>query len=269
MKSVFYASTLVECNMTVSEAILYSQILYRSICRNYDSFNGDDGKFSFEKYNTEDGCYLPIDWVVSNSIADDVNIPRSQFYKAKKSLEDKSYISEKWVKVVGIEGGYFELLVNTTLPDKSRLSGMSLIIYSYLADKTKKYGKVDTYHSKIASKFGIHRVTVERILAELRKLDNVSVEHSGWKSVYVVSDTRTPAKEKPIKPPKPKEEKQEDGVEYIDAKSASVGFDLDADDRTRGWRDGNIDSSKMTTREVMLVMQAIRNAMQTKRPGTT
>lgn len=175
MKVIFYPGSLQESNMTVSDAVLYCQILYRSICDGGREVFGVDGKqFTTEHFETDCGWYVPIGWSVTASIASEINITRRQYFRSKKKLEENGYITIDGVLLLdGITNSYFEL------KPKSGLSGLRLIVYSYLANKSAKYGWVDKYHQAIARELGIDRTNLEHILTDLRGLGLIKVKNIG------------------------------------------------------------------------------------------
>ena len=163
MKIIFYLGTLNKCDMTITDKIVYSQMRYRSLM--------DGGRESFESDGTftssRDGS-VPVSWTASQDFHDGVNVSRRQFFLSKRKLKKEGYI-----KTISGEpslifdndtiGSFFELRTDTGL------SGLSLIVYSYLDNKTEKYGWVDKYHDAIARELCVSSITLANCLARLIK----------------------------------------------------------------------------------------------------
>lgn len=176
MKVIFYPCTLKECSMTTTERIVYSQILYRSLWDNESdsTFTKEDGRFSIETYEYDYGGIVPLGWSVSNSMAKDVNVSRTQFFQAKKNLEDNGYLIDGGIRLIeGVTATFFEL--KTT----SGLRGLPLIVFSYLSHKCAKYGQVDKYHGAMAEELGMDRTNLEHILTDLRNRHYITVQYKG------------------------------------------------------------------------------------------
>lgn len=144
MKSVLYPGILGESNLTATDKIVYSQILYRSLWDNSTSFTVD-GNFSISEYTDYSDGYVPLSWSATSYIHYTVNISERQFFRSKKNLIDYGYMDSESIKLLdGITDTFFTLKTDTGL------SGLRLIVYSYLADKTEKYGWVDKYRDAMA-----------------------------------------------------------------------------------------------------------------------
>lgn len=127
-----------------------------------ESFEGD-GSFN----STWDG-YVPVSWTASQDFHEGVNVSRRQFFLSKSKLKKEGYI-----KTISGEsslvfnndtiGSFFELRTDTGL------SGLSLIVYSYLDNKTEKYGWVDKYHDAIARELCVSSITLANCLTRLMR----------------------------------------------------------------------------------------------------
>lgn len=173
MKIIFYLGTLNKCDMTITDKIVYSQILYRSLWQNSESFD-NEGKFSMDYYTDFNDGYVPIEWELTSSIAHDLSISDRQFFRTKSHLIELGYLSENGIKAIDkITDCFFEL------KNGKGLKGLALIVYSYIAHKSEKYGWVDKYHAKIAEDLAIDRTNLEHILSDLRNRRIVSVKNDG------------------------------------------------------------------------------------------
>lgn len=161
MKAVFYPDILQEECLSVTDKIVFSQMLYRSLM--------DGGRESFEADGTFcsswDGC-VPVSWTASQDFHECVNVSERQFYLSKSKLKREGYIrtmAGEPLLVIGektIET-FFELRTNTGL------SGLSLVVYSYLRNKTEKYGWVDKYHDAMARELSVSDTTLANCIARL------------------------------------------------------------------------------------------------------
>lgn len=167
MKVTFYKNALKEQGLTPTDKIVFSQILYLSLM-NEDSrvaFD-DEGNFTIDAINEDYGGFVPISWRVSEKYLSEIlNISLKQSYLSFKSLYENGYITtnrfgEKLVKLIEIIP-FFELIVD------SGLKGYELIVYSYLADKIKKYRWVDKYHDAMAIDLNLSFMCLEKTIQRL------------------------------------------------------------------------------------------------------
>lgn len=166
MKAIFYPRTLFESTMTTTDRLVYSQLLYRSLWDNYESFDVD-GAFTTEIYTSEYDGFVPIGWSATEQIIHNLNISKRSFYLSKQRLKEQGYI------VGGESGDRIYIIPNVTvnyveLEYKTGLSGMNLIVYSYLNQKCKEYGWIDKYHVALAKELGISRPRLENIVSVLQ-----------------------------------------------------------------------------------------------------
>lgn len=162
MKAIFYPATLDIEGLTVADAIVYSQTLYLSLWDTSDTFTKEGG-FTVSTHSNlgavQFGCSI------TESIYKDVNLSRRQYYNSKKKLFETGYFcTEGIVLVDGVTDSFFELKTTTGL------NGLRLVIYSYLANKSAKYGWIDKYHYAIAMELGIDQRVFQRNLAELKEM---------------------------------------------------------------------------------------------------
>lgn len=169
MKAVFYSGILKDANLTTSDKLVYCQILYRSMW--------DDPSETFEK----DGTFAipdnllqcaPISRFITASVCDCINIGRRQYFNSLKHLREVGLIDppDEYSDTgsINIPDGlfnseYFEIRTDTTL------TGLSLIVYSYLWYKSKKYGWIDKNHEAMANELSMERTHLEHILSKLNK----------------------------------------------------------------------------------------------------
>jgi len=175
MKVIFYSATLFKTNLTITDKIVYSQLVYRSLWDCEDKPFDSDGTFSIEKYEINYEGYIPVGWTIDESISSVLNISRAQYFRSKAHLFELGYVSEYGIRLVtDVTANFFELKTDTGL------SGMRLIVYSYIAHKNKTYGWYDKYHVAMAKELGIKDVhNLEHILTYLRENRFISVKYRG------------------------------------------------------------------------------------------
>ena len=164
MKAVFYPRTCKESALTIVDRMVYSQVLFRSLWdAGKETF--EEGEFSITNYTDWSQGLVPLGYTITSCIATSLNISRAQYFLSCKRLREMGYITQEGVILLdGVTDSFFELHT------ESGLSGLSLIVYSYLVNKTREYGWVDKYHAAIAKELGIKDVrTLQRILADLKK----------------------------------------------------------------------------------------------------
>lgn len=196
--------------MSVSEAIIYSQIVYRSLCKAVGVFGEKKGDgpfamkkktFSIEDYKCEGGWSIPIGCDVSRSLAKEYGISDKQYYRIMKSLKDGGYISDSGVKITeGVAKSFFELRV------ASGLSGIALIVFSYLFNKASKYRFVKKTNDSIARELGTDKFYVSKILKSLISLGFISRSYEDKRPKYEVNFFHSilPGANKPIEQPEKK-----------------------------------------------------------------
>ena len=178
MKTVFYPGVLGDTNMTLSDKLVYCQILYRSLWDNASETFDKDGKFSPDNYWAE---MVPIGESVTSGVSKGINITSRQYFISYSHLREIDYITS--ADEYGPKGyltilpcfakGYFELIT------ESFLTGWPLIVYSYIYFKSKRYGWVDKYHSKIAEELQLSRSYLERVFTKLKDAGLIQYKDKG------------------------------------------------------------------------------------------
>lgn len=165
MKPIFYTGILEIPNLTAIDQIIYCQILYHALCSNREyGYTADD-------YNG----IVPHDYKVPESIATKVNVSRRQFYYSIERLKNLGLLTESKDAALkeGMTKRYFELL------PESGLSGVSLIVYSYICHLCKKYGWTDRYHAALANDLHIENSHLRHILSRLYKSGHLARRYRG------------------------------------------------------------------------------------------
>ncbi|MBR3467409.1 MAG: hypothetical protein IKH15_09345 [Bacteroidales bacterium] len=175
MLSVFYTQTLEDGNMPIGVKIIYSQVIFRAVVCDGQSFD-TDGEFdlSLVKEFEDDWCH--IGWVRNQQIARDLGITRMTVYNAKRWLEeydlirgDRIYIPE------GFFDRFFELQTETGL------TGWPLVVYSYIYNKNRKYRYVDSYRTKIAKELHVGENHLSLIIGDLIRGGWI-IKERNWKN---------------------------------------------------------------------------------------
>lgn len=173
MKIVFYRTLLKRAkNITPSEKIIYSFLVAKSIEVLDGVFSPDEQEICcdvLEEYMEDGEHYIPLVEMNHSKISRELNISLPTIINGLKKLKAKGYISTNvcgddynFINQKLIEHGYFELIHSDIL------CGELLIFYSYLYDKSKKYGYcIDTYKSKIAIELGKTKVAITKMLNRL------------------------------------------------------------------------------------------------------
>ena len=98
----------------------------------------------------------------------ELNITSQTFYRTQKDLCEKDLIRGNLIYIPKslTEKGFIKL------QGYDKIGGLLLIFYSYLKDKSNKYGgTIDTYKSKLAKDFGVNKLSVNQYFTRLKKLN--------------------------------------------------------------------------------------------------
>lgn len=172
MKIAFYRTLLVRAkNITPSEKIIYSFLVAKSIERLDEVFTSDGVEINLDvlsDYIVDWKHYIPMTGINHSKIARELNMSLPTIINGIKNLKQKGYIYSNveydciFVNKELLEHGYFEL------EHSDILCGELLIFYSYLRDKSKKYGYcIDTFKSKLAYDLQKTKVAITKMLNRL------------------------------------------------------------------------------------------------------
>lgn len=168
MKIVFYKELLSDKDLSPNEKIIYSFLIYKSITIIDGAFTADGteldtytilGELDYDPYITMyEVSYRRIGQILNIS-------PRSVMY-ALNRLDELNYIN-KYAKTIFVtpdifKNGYFPLLV------ESKIKGELLIFYSYIKNKSRKYGScIDTFKYKLAEELHTTKIAITNLLNRL------------------------------------------------------------------------------------------------------
>lgn len=175
MKIVYYRTLLKRAkNITPDERILYSFLVSKSITEYHEIFDKDGGTVNQDALSEliEYSHSIEAKEINNTQIAKELSITRQSVIKAKRSLIEKRYIKFDcygkeclYINKELFEHGYFELV------KKEHLKGDLLIFYSYLLEKSKRYGySIDTYKYKLAEETGKTETAITKLLNRLYRL---------------------------------------------------------------------------------------------------
>ena len=184
MKSVFYSGLLDDyCGLTPAEKIVYSFMVYKSICRLDGVFDKETGQLDTcivkeEIENCNNILELPYEFYhngrfeAGGIISESTNVSTGMVSYVLTSLEQKGLLSlrSETIKVKYIEfDRFFELMSGTS----DKLRGELLIFYSWLVYLTRNYnGTLKMTKEKIASYYydGCTLDTIKSLIKRLMKL---------------------------------------------------------------------------------------------------
>ena len=179
MKIVFYRKLLdVNDCITQSEKILYSFLVSKSIERLDCIFFTDGTEIAFDNlcvYLEENKNMIDICDINHSKIARELHQTRKTVIESFKHLKELKLINDKFIFLTKelFSGGYFEL------KRLDILKGDLLIFYSFLKDKSARYGYcIDTFKAKIGEQMGKSKIAVTKLLNRLydiglaERLDN-------------------------------------------------------------------------------------------------
>lgn len=170
MKIVFYRALLTQCReLTPTERVIYSFLISKSLLSLGDFFDSDGSCMDMSSLyeSIEDDNWLELCSITNSKIAQELCISRQTVIRCVCRLKRLGYISHDklFVGVVLLRSGYFEL------HNIDVLNGELLIFYSYIKDKSKKYGGcVDTYKSVLAEQLNTTKVSITKLLNRLYEL---------------------------------------------------------------------------------------------------
>lgn len=165
MKVVFYPLILWDDRLTICDKIVYSQLLYRTLWDTNEAFDRE-GNLDTSILHEEGGGWVSLTWSANKELYAALNLSRRQFYQSKANLRSCGYLAtfggaERLQIVSGVEGKFFELKTNTGL------SGLSLVIYSYIAHLSSRYGWVDRFHKNLAADLNLSLLVLANCLKRL------------------------------------------------------------------------------------------------------
>lgn len=156
-----------------SEAIIYSEIVSRSLLDSGKVFNSD-GQFDFcnaKKYiasceNSDGHTFLKLPKFTCNSIMNSTNLSDRNVRYTLKQLRQKCVLFENHVYCPDwlIEDGFLKLVDNTDL------KGWQLVFYSLIKERTDYYGgEIDTFAYRLAELFETTKNNIYVLLNILKK----------------------------------------------------------------------------------------------------
>lgn len=175
MKGVLYTRLLEDENIPIGVKLVYSQLLFRVIVCDGQSFDSD-GEFDLSLAKEFEGEWATMWNVRDTKVADDLNITRRTVFNCREWLEKHGLISEDKIYVPeGIFDRYLEL------HPESGLSGWPLVVYSYIYNKNRRYRYVDTYRARMAKELNTEESNISRTISLLVR-NSIIERKSNWKN---------------------------------------------------------------------------------------
>ena len=170
MRIVFYRSLLHSgYNLTANERILYSFLASKSIMNMDNAFAQDGKNLNYDTlgYIFEDDSYVQMSYFSINTLSSILGISRRciidslNMLKMMRIIDGDSILIDRGF----IDEGYFEL------DTESGTKGELLIFYSFLKDKSSRYGCcIDTFKCKLAEQSDKSTISVKKMLNKLYKM---------------------------------------------------------------------------------------------------
>lgn len=172
MKILFYKALLKwGDDLSPNERILYSFLVSKSIMILEDVYEKDgkhlDNCLLFQLIEDND-YYIPLCKISNIKMAKELGMTRQTIINSLKKLKNLGYIKYINGKIYIfaneslLRSGYFEL------KKIANLCGELLIFYSFLCEKSSRYGGcIDTYKNVLANEYGKTIVSITKLLNRL------------------------------------------------------------------------------------------------------
>ena len=177
IKAIIYPVALGFPDLSVTDVIVYSQVLYRSLSGGGGDAFDKEGKLDVGKY-ADFGWRVPIAESAAWAFYGEIGVSRSRYYESLVRLRERGYMDGESVLIVGgVCDRYF------ALHPRDGLSGYGLVVYSYIVEMTRRYGEVDRYHVDIAEELGLSVAGLSRCLKRLGAMGLVRFDRRGHQLV--------------------------------------------------------------------------------------
>jgi predicted transcriptional regulator len=180
MKIIFYRTLLKHFDgITPSEKILYSFLVSKSISRIDDVYNKDGSTVDMEllyDYLHDNNYYCELCVINNTKISKHLHQTRKTVITGINNLKKLGYIGDDWIHIDRhiVENGYF------TLENIDKIKGDLLIFYSFIRDKSLKYGyHIDTYKRGLSQQIFKSKTSVTKMLQRLYKIGLVERLNDG------------------------------------------------------------------------------------------
>ncbi len=174
MKSIFYLSALSMRSLSSMGKIIYCQMLYMSVWDTKEESFTKTGEFDpYQGIDATGYKYIPVGDNCTETILRDITgISHSQLYEIRKDLFRCALLMKGDVPggydYIRLEKGYLDSFIELIRVPK--LNNLNLIVYSYICNKTKKFGWIDKYHDAIARELGISPLVLANCLRKLHAM---------------------------------------------------------------------------------------------------
>lgn len=163
-KAYFFLKAMHLEGLSPTDRIVFCQLLNLSLMYNSESYDSN-GDFTTDFY---EGGRVPFSYKVTReTIMEVAGVSYMQYYLSLNKLRRRRYIGSDWVMLID-RLPYFELKV------KSGLSGLELIVYSYVAHMQAYYGECDKNHDALAEELGLSYIQLKNTIYNLHKKDKIT-----------------------------------------------------------------------------------------------
>lgn len=170
LRPVFYrALSAKREGFTASELIMYSLYISQVVVSDENGYNQDSQTVNMDYWKRRLGKsqYMPIPSIRVCEFCKILGISKSSAINCRKRLEQKGIIGSDYIRFSYdiLRKGYFEL------DTESGTKGELLIFYSFLKDKSSRYGYcIDTFKCKLAEQSDKSTISVKKMLNKLYKI---------------------------------------------------------------------------------------------------
>ena len=180
MKSVFYKCLIADrMGLSAGERIIYSNLVYNSLCNYEESWNKETGKY--DSVNLEYETELPLGIsMTSNTIESRNPVSRTTAWRTIKVLAQKGIITDdyNYIRLNNIlSKGYF------TLQTDSGLKNELLIFYSWLVSVAKDKRMIFCNRERLKT---MYHVGIEDIKYYLKRLNQLGLVERDKKNNLII-----------------------------------------------------------------------------------
>ena len=164
MKSIYYKRLIADrMELSASERILYSNLVYDAICNYDDTWDKETGEF--DAVNLIDVETIPLTMSTAcNHLSVKIQTSKVKAWQSIRKLKEMNIIDDGDIRLNDIHtNGYF------TLMTESGLKGELLIFYSWLLDLSKWRRVVFCNRKKLSELYCVNENDIKYYLKELKK----------------------------------------------------------------------------------------------------
>lgn len=163
----FYKELLYDNSLTPNERIVYSYLIYKSISHIGCAFNQDGIDMDVITDTLETERYITMYKISYRKLADELCMSPRSVIDILHDFKFYGIIDGDDIHIPSaiVNGGYFPLCL------RKELNGKLLIFYSYIKNKSEKFGgQIDTFKWKLAEELKTTKIAITNMLNRLYKL---------------------------------------------------------------------------------------------------